>query len=460
MSKASIPVGKTLSVMDHCLSPARGRHRVDAATAPQRYARMFPQVPPFTADEKFLHALGGAGGLCDCGTEFDEAGSEADGAAGWPIFGQFVAHDVTADRSALQIHADISELRNARSPKLNLEGLYGDGPVGHPFLFQRGDPAKFLLGAGGDDLPRNPQGIALCADPRDDSHLLVSQMHLAMLKVHNAFVNQARAAGVESSQVFAHAARRTLWSYHWVVVHEFLPALVGQALVDQLLAKGPQDYRPNPEPFIPLEFADAAYRYGHCQIRRLYQVNRLSTPLPLFPDLLGFRAVPHERRVEWDLFFDAPGGRKAQRAKKIDGKLVRPLIQLPSAITGELEVADYHSLAMRDLQRGQGTALPSGEALARHLHIPPLSPSEVGLLEIGWPGETPLWFYILREADVRAGGNRLGPLGGRIVAEVLIGLLRYDSTSLLNAGGDWRPNFGGSDKTSLAHLFAWAESAA
>jgi hypothetical protein len=277
-----------------------------------------------------------------------------------------------------------------------------------------------------------------------------------MLKVHNAFVNQARSAGVGSSEVFAHAARHTLWSYHWIVLHEFLPTLVGQALVDQLLAEGPSYYRPKSEPYIPLEFADAAYRYGHCQMRQRYQVNRRSTPLPLFPDLLGFRAVPPERRVDWDLFFDTPGARTAQRAKKIDGRLVRSLIQLPTAITGEMEVADYRSLAMRDLQRGQATTLSSGEALARHLHISPLSPSEVGLVGVGWRGETPLWYYILREADVRAGGNRLGPLGGLIVAEVLIGLLRHDSTSLLNAGADWRPNFGG--QASLAQLFSWAQS--
>lgn len=456
MSKTSTAVSKTSSALGHCLSPARARHGVRGGTASQRYARMFPQVPPFSANEEFLHALGRAGGVCDCGSDIDDAGSEAEGAAGWPVFGQFIAHDVTADRSALQIHADVSELRNFRSPKLNLEGLYGEGPVGHPFLFQRDDPAKFLLGAGGDDLPRNSQGIALCGDPRDDSHLLVSQIHLSMLKVHNAFVNQARAAGVQSSEVFAYAARHTLWSYHWIVLHEFLPTLVGQALVDQLLAEGPGHYRPKSEPYIPLEFADAAYRYGHCQMRQRYEVNRGSAPLPLFPDLLGFRAVPPERRVDWDLFFDAPGARTAQRAKKIDGKLVRSLIQLPTAITGEMQVPDYRSLAMRDLQRGQATTLSSGEALARHLHIAPLSPSEVGLVEVGWRGETPLWYYILREADVRAGGNRLGPLGGLIVAEVLIGLLRYDSTSLLNAGADWRPSFGGLG--SLAHLFSWAQS--
>lgn len=80
--------------------------------------------------------------------------------------------------------------------------------------------------------------------------------------------------------------------------------------------------------------------------------------MPLFPDLLGFRAVPPERKIDWALFFDAPGAIPAQRSKKIDGRLVRALIELPVAVTGECEIEDYHSLAVRDLQRGQGVGLP------------------------------------------------------------------------------------------------------
>src|SRR5439155_628948 len=81
-----------------------------------------------------------AGGLSDCRDVDDSPESLATTAAGWPFFGQFVAHDITADRSALGSHVDPSRLRNARSPQLNLECLYGDGPVGHPFLFRRDDP--------------------------------------------------------------------------------------------------------------------------------------------------------------------------------------------------------------------------------------------------------------------------------------------------------------------------------
>jgi len=400
---------------------------------------MFPDLPSFQADEQFLHALGRVGGVCDCGDIDDSPDSLADTAAGWPIFGQFVAHDITADRSILRSHADTAELHNARSPQLNLECLYGDGPTGHPFLYQRDDPAKFLLGVDGADLQRNAEGIAVIGDPRNDSHMLMSQLHLAMLKAHNAFVEEARFAGVANDRVFDQAARELRWHYQWLILNEFLPALVGQIPVNQVLREGPQWFRPARGGFIPLEFADAAYRYGHSQIRHRYRLNSHTDPVPLFPDLLGFRAVPRERTVDWTLFFDAPGATTAQRSKKIDGKLVRALIELPVAVTGECEIEDYHFLAVRDLQRGQGVGLPSGEAVARHMGIAPLTAEQVGISSTGWRGETPLWYYILREADACTGGHRLGPVGGRIVTEALVGLVDADATSFRQNSGDWRP---------------------
>jgi hypothetical protein len=299
---------------------------------------MFPALPSFQADEQFLHALGSAGGLCDYGDIDDSHDSLADTAAGWPIFGQFVAHDITADRSTLRAHTNTAELHNARSPKLNLESLYGDGPTGHPFLYQRDDPAKFLIGEVGTDIQRNAEGTAIIGDPRNDSHMLISQLHLAVLKAHNAFVDDARRARVPEGCVFDEAARQLRWRYQWIVLHEFLPALVGPALADQVLEEGPRYYRPDHDPFIPLEFADAAYRYGHSQIRHRYHLNLQSNSVPLFPDLLGFRAVPREHAVDWKLFFDAQGAESAQRAKKIDGKLVKALIELPVAVTGETEI--------------------------------------------------------------------------------------------------------------------------
>jgi Animal haem peroxidase len=427
-----------VSVRSHCLSPARAKVAIDAPLGPTSYARMFPELPSFQADEQFLHALGRAGGICDCGDVDDTPNSLGEAAAGWPIFGQFVAHDITADRSILRSHASTAELRNARSPQLNLECLYGDGPTGHPFLYQRDDPAKFLLGFDGADVQRNADGIAIIGDPRNDSHMLISQLHLAMLKAHNSFVDEARLNGTPADAVFEAAARQLRWHHQWIILHEFLPALVGQTLADQVLREGPRWFRPGHSVFIPLEFADAAYRYGHAQIRHHYRLNLQTDPVLLFPDLLGFRPVPREHAIDWTLFFDAPGAATAQRSKKIDGKLVRALIELPVAVTGECEIEDYHSLAVRDLQRGQGVGLPSGEAVARHLGIVPLTAEQVGIASTGWNGETPLWYYILREADASAGGHRLGPVGGRIVAEVLVGLIDADPTSFRHGSQGWK----------------------
>src|SRR5262245_41018777 len=128
----------------HCLAPARLREERDQRIEPASYARLFPELPPFEAEEAFLFALGRAGGACDCSDDEDDDSSLGPEAAGWPFFGQFVAHDITADRSVLMAGAggDPSRLHNARSPQLNLECLYGDGPVGHPYLFRRDDPAK------------------------------------------------------------------------------------------------------------------------------------------------------------------------------------------------------------------------------------------------------------------------------------------------------------------------------
>jgi hypothetical protein len=121
---------------------------------------------------------------------------------------------------------------------------------------------------------------------------------------------------------------------------------------------------------------------------------------------------------------------------------------LPVAVTGECEIEDYHSLAVRDLQRGQGIGLPSGEAVARHLGVTPITPEQVGITLTGWKGDTPLWYYVLREADVCTGGEHLGPVGGIIVAEVLIGLLDADPTSYRRGDANWRP------RKSLAELLS------
>jgi hypothetical protein len=159
----------------------------------------------------------------------------------------------------------------------------------------------------------------------------------------------------------------------------------------------------------------------------------------LFPDLIGFRPVPAERVIDWSGLFDVKGARRAQRAKLIDGRLARSLIELPAAITGEVELEAYQSLAGRDLERGHAYGLPSGEAVAQAMGEAPLADDPLGLRAAGWEGETPLWLYFLAESASRGRGEQLGPCGGRIVAEVLIGILDADRGSYRANEPDWTP---------------------
>ncbi len=443
-----------MAARDHCLSLVRA---VDRPTGPARYGRMFGDLEPLAADPHDLIRAGDTGGVCDAAAVLDRLGPGSDDAAeaaGWPFLGQIIAHDITADRSPLTGVHDPEGLRNARSPKLNLEILYADGPVGAPYLYDVADPAKFLLGPDGGDVPRNQQGVALIGDPRNDVHLFALSLHLALLRAHNRVVDLLREAGTPGDDVFDRARVTLTWHYQWIAVHDFLPRLVGRDLVDEVLADGGTWFAPAPgEAFIPLEFADAAYRYGHGQIRHTYRLVADGPAVPLFPDLVGFGPLPPGRRLDLTQIFDVPGHPPAQRAKRLDGRLAASLIGLPHQVTGAVDAAAYRSLAVRDLLRGENTGLPSGEAVARLLGVDPLAPGELGQV---WPHGTPLWLYILKEAEHRAGGNALGPVGGRIVAEVLIGLLRADRASYLSLEPGWTPtlpsagpSFGMSDLITL-----------
>jgi hypothetical protein len=397
---------------------------------------MFPSLPHLDIDASFLHAIGRA---CDVrGRASREARSVA---AGWPIFGQFVAHDLTADRSPVTHHDDANLIRNMRSARLNLEALYGEGPVGNPYMYSRADPSKLLLGVSGD-LPRNSEGIALVGDPRQDVHGLMSQMQVRMINAHNVLVDRLREDGVASDSLFEEAQRALRWHYQWAVLFDFLPVVIGRERLEQLLGEGPRFFRPDTAGpvSIPFEFADAAYRFGHSQVRESFQLVLGGPELSLFPDLLGFRPVPPSRVVDWTLLFDVPGRAPAQRGRPIDGCLAASLVQLPTDITGAVDDSDYSSLAVRDLQRGSATGLPSGEAVAALIEVAPLSRAEVGLAAFGWSGETPLWCYVVKEAEVREEGERLGPVGSLIVGEVLLGIIDGDPESFRSVDASWTPS--------------------
>jgi hypothetical protein len=244
----------------------------------------------------------------------------------------------------------------------------------------------------------------------------------------------------------------TTWHYQWIVLHEFLPAIVGQKRVDQVLRNGRKHYRPSGEPFIPVEF-QIAYRL-HTLARPSYRLNFTGGPSggPLFlflfhpsqngradpDDLRGGHRAPR-RFVDWQTFFRFPGFDSSMRnTKKIDRLLSTPLFTLPlSAIaTGDPPTV----LAQRNLLRHVTWGIPSGQAIAQAMGEKPIVPGDLSELRgFGHALErsTPLWHYVNAEAELN-GGDELGPVGGRIVAEVLIGLLQLDPGSFLSQPG-WRP---------------------
>ncbi len=149
--------------------------------------------------------------------------------------------------------------------------------------------------------------------------------------------------------------------------------------------------------------------------------------------------MPHAHDLDWRFFFAVSDAQPPQPSRRIDARVAHPLVNLPDDVVGADVVGEARSLAYRDLQRARALDMPSGEVLAAAVGVPVLTREQVGLDAVGWEGETPLWYYILKEAEVLTAGVRMGPLGGRIVAEVLIGLLDGDPTSYRNAPAPWLP---------------------
>src|SRR6266568_3896276 len=192
-------------------------------------------------------------------------------------------------------------------------------------------------------------------------------------------------------------------------------------------------------PFMPVEFSVAAYRFGHSMVRGEYELNAEVQEIPIFAkppaeDLRGFRALPAGHVIQWARFFEFSGSRlEVQPSRKIDTKLAFGLSILPEAVARGI----------------QALALPSGQTVARAIGLPEdlilhardLKSLPKNLIR-SFGEDTPLFFYVLKEAEVLSKGQRLGPVGGRIVAEVLIGLLRGDPFSFLSMQPNWRPKPG------------------
>ena len=362
---------------------------------------------------------------------------------------QFIAHDVTFDASSvLGRPADVRSIPNARTPALDLESVYGGGPALAPHLY---DGPKLRVESGGihEDVPRAADSKALISDPRNDQTAILAALHAAFLLFHNNAVDRVK--------TFEQARRETIWHYHWLVLHEFLPHAVGPEIVADVRRNGRRFFRPGDQVFVPVEFAGAAFRFGHSMIRPSYRMNfKGDDGKPYFgftfdpgdngkavPDDLRGGSRQNRRFVDWESFFDFGDGRVG-RPKKIDTLISTTLFQLP---LGAIPTHDKPlALPQRDLLRQVTWQLPSGQAIAEQMGVEPLTPLNVGDLEpFGLERSTPLWYYVLKEAELREDGARFGPVGGRIVAETLIGLLELDPESFLQKQPDWTPTFGTRD---------------
>ena len=449
--------GPRSGVAGHGGSPPRGLGAVvRSSTDRGRYGRMFRSLEPFSPTDAQLAAL--AQSMADEPTRPGQppvpfpAGENPHVPAGYTYVGQFVDHDLTFDPvSRLERRNDPDALVNFRTPRFDLDAVYGRGPLDSPYLFDQEDPAKFLVGRNTGpaqepvDLPRNQQGRALIGDPRDDIHVILGQLHLAFIHFHNACVDHLRSRFFPPDELFEEASRLTRWHYQWVVVHDFVRRLVGGQLLDTVLVRDSVTGGSRPDlrffawrsrPFIPVEFTAAAYRFGHSQVRANYKLNATLEPLPIltpsrdpnpFQHLGGFRPLPENWTVDWSMFF-AIGGSTPQLSRRIDTRLTAALRRLPEDVDPA-----RRSLGLLNMMRGRALGLPSGQAVARAMG------TAVSADRLGLEGETPLWFYLLRESEVLAEGRHLGPTAGRIVAEVVVGLLAADPASFLRMAPAWRP---------------------
>ncbi|UZN05168.1 peroxidase family protein [Cellulomonas sp. S1-8] len=445
-----------------------------------RFGRLF-RLPPYTPSDDEIQRVAGLMTEGDRGGDrtLDNPGIPA----GYTYLGQFIDHDLTFDPvSSLDRTNDPDALTSFRSPRFDLDCLYGRGPADDPFLYdqdsERGDAAKMLIGTNGldDDLPRNSQGVALLGDPRNDENTFVGQLQLTMLKFHNAVTDRVLAdphLARGSETPFETTQRLVRWHYQWVVVHDYLRRTIGEAALGRLLDESTG--RPvvhlthfdwHTAPYIPVEFSVAAYRFGHSQVRGRYRLNTVvGAPDPADPQSRGglatfrsgsvkdeplthfggFRPLPRFWTVEWARFFevDGAGADERQHTRRIDTRLANPLAALPREIGG-----DMPSLTARNLIRGARLLLPSGQAVAARMGLRRLTEDQIGL--DGSPA--PLWFYVLREAEVQADGLHLGEVGGTIVGEVFLGLLQADPSSYLRNEPTWRPFLGDGDDFTMGDL--------
>lgn len=453
-----------------------------------RFGRLFADLPPNYTLPTHLQQLGRKGGPMDGGGNAEFTRSVP---LGMVYLGQFIDHDITFDTtSSLSLINHPGDIENGRTPQLDLDCIFGGGPEDTPYLYTAGGASRDLYLITGatngapdqrtteerQDLARTGLGTAIIGDPRNDENRIISQLQLAFIRFYNAlYHDQIRAnPQINRKQAYELARQSATWHYQWIVVNEFLPTLCGQLVVDEILTNGRRYYQPKGSAYIPVEFSVAAYRFGHSMIAQRMRINDAGPERSVFASEFGRGFSPvrsMDQVVDWKYFFDYAGS--FQRAEKLDTKLPSDLLDLP--FIPSPNPAD-RSLATRNLRRGQSFLLPSGENVARFMGRPDAEIDAVSQLigrlttanHIDLAKGTPLWLYILAEAELigridRTGhqpGEGLGPLGAVLVAETLLGLLELDEHSYLGSNRDWYPSLAVNGYFTMTTLLDKAQTAA
>jgi hypothetical protein len=413
--------------------------------------------------------------------------------AGFTYLGQFVDHDLTFDKTSLMEGADINPatLEQGRSPSLDLDCLYGLGPQ-HPgsAQFYAPDGIHLKMGAAdgspsqGFDLPRRTSGnaearrVPLIPDKRNDENLAVAQTHLAFIRFHNRVVDKLPSS-VPLAQRFAEARKIVTLHYQWLLRTDYLPKICQPGVVSDVFSNGRKAFEvgadPMSTPTMPIEFSVAAFRLGHSMIRADYSWN-VNFPEATLSDLFDFSStsgflrggtpLPSIWIADWRRLYNfAVAGRNdlkapqglLNRAMRIDTKLVDPLSRLRIDTT-----APRKNLAFRNLLRANMVKLATGQQMAAFLrrkgvNARTLTRAEIrdgkngarldGLTTVQRNGlltNTPLWFYLLREAELNNG--KLMRVGARIVAETFHRAMEGSTHSIVRDTA-FRPSLGPNNQT-------------
>ena len=445
--------------------------------SPGHYTRMFPQLAengstPNSALEQKLVEL--------AENMKDDPDSRPDPSypppmAGYTYLGQFINHDLSLDLTPLdQAQPHAGRTPNFRTPLLDLDHVYGGGPNRSPFLYDRNSKRgeeSFMIGETApsrigerdfpstqDDLPRNSQGIALTADPRQDENLIIAQLHVAFLKLHNRVLNglkRGELGGADSAgaTLFEQARNIVTWHYQWVVRHDFLREILDPQIFDQTFDDERIDRYDKGTFQIPVEYSVAAARFGHSMAREEYFINDAHMEAGLKEDIFRLTGMhggacprlPADWVIAWERFFFVGNGSGLVRhGRAIDTRITRVL--------HELDEPKFPSLPVRTLLRGKRVALPCGQDVAGAYGFAPLHPEQIAqgpdkkiLVDSGYDRKTPLWYYVLKEAELTAKGAHLGPVGSKLIADVLMAAILRNANSYRSRNQAWAPTLPGAE---------------